>query len=58
MDKPVRVEVKLGSAGDEVMFTALYSDGYRVAYWRPFWRAMWHIIELNLRGLRVEEPQP
>lgn len=54
-EKPIRVEVSMGEGSDQVMFTQVFADGYRTAYWLPFWRACWHAFRLILRGVQVKD---
>lgn len=52
-EKPVRIETFMGQGSDQVMFTLIYADGYRTAYWLPFWKAIWHACKLMWRGVEI-----
>lgn len=54
-ERPASVEVSMGQGSDQVMFTVVYTDGYRAAYWLPFWKACWHAFRLILRGVEVKD---
>lgn len=54
-EKPTHIEVSMSKGSDQVMFTLVYADGYRTAYWRPFWRAAGHIFKLLWRGFDVRD---
>ena len=57
-EKPIHIEVSMGDGSDQVMFTLIYSDGYRTAYWLPFWRACWEAMRLIWRGVDVAYSEP
>jgi len=57
-EKPVRIETFMGEGTDQVMFTLVYADGYRRAYWLPFWKAIWHVCVLLWRGVDVQDKTP
>lgn len=56
-DKPTHVEVFMRTGSEQVMFTAVHSDGYRRSYWLPFWQACWHVWKLIFSGVTVQEPK-